>query len=193
MTCYRLHMLRRIIKRLLLPPMVIAAAFIMFVEEWLWKRLANAMARLAQARVIRAIEAWLATLPPYGAAAAFIIPGLLLLPVKIAALFLIAHRHAVAGLSVIIAAKIVGTACAARLYSVCRPALLSLAWFRWLHHSIIRLKTLLYSAIKAMPGWATAVRWKAIIKARFARAGFFTQRWRAVVALLKKRIFRKTP
>jgi hypothetical protein len=184
-------MLRRFLKKLLFPPMVIIAAIIMFAEEWLWEHLAALMAKLAKTAVVRALETWLAGLPPYGAVAAFLLPGTLLLPVKLAALYLIAHHHAVAGLSVIIAAKLIGTACAARLYSVCRPALLSLRWFRWLHDAIIRIKTWLYDTIKAMPGWETAVRWKNKIKSWMPRGGHFSRQWRAIVWFLRHRVFRK--
>ena len=173
--------------------MVVIAALIMFVEEWLWDHLTAVMARLAKLPPVRALEAWLAGLPPYGAAAAFLLPGTLLLPVKIAALYLIAHGHAFGGLSMVIAAKLIGTACAARLYSVCRPALLKLGWFRWLHDAIIRIKTKLYNAIKSMPGWALAVRWKNAIKSWMPRGGHFTRRWRAVGFLLRKRFSRKDP
>lgn len=171
--------------------MVIIAAILMFVEEWLWEHLAALMARLAKTAAVRALEAWLAGLPPYGAIAAFLLPGALLLPVKIGALYLIAHHHALAGMCLIVAAKLVGTACAARLYAVCRPALLTLGWFRRLHDTIIRVKAWLYDAIKAMPGWATAVRWKNAIKSWLPRGGHFTRRWRAIVWFLRNRVFRK--
>lgn len=184
-------MLQRLLKRILLPPMVIIAAVIMFVEEWLWDHLAALMRRLSRTAPVRALEAWLAGLPPYAAVAAFLLPGTLLLPVKLAALYLIAHHHAVAGLTVIIAAKLIGTACAARLYAVCRPALLTLRWFRWLHDTIIRFKTWLYSAIKAMPGWETAVRWKNKIKSWLPRGGALRRRWHAIVWLLRNRVFRR--
>lgn len=186
-------MIRRLLKSLLFPPMVIIAALLMFIEEWLWDHLTAAMARLARTRVVRALEVRLSRLPPYGAAAAFFLPGLLLLPVKISALFLIAHGFALAGLAVIITAKVIGTACAARLYAVCRPALLKLGWFRWLHDTVIRLKTRLYAAIRAMPGWATAVRWKNFIKSCIPRGGHFSRRWRAVGHMLRKRFSRKAP
>jgi hypothetical protein len=173
--------------------MVIIAAFIMFVEEWIWDHLAEAMKWIARARIIRALESWLSRLPPYGAAAAFLLPGTILMPFKIAALYLIAHHHAIAGLSVIFAAKIVGTACAARLYTICHSALLQLGWFRWTRDAIVRLKTRLYDAIKAMPAWELAVRWKNAIKAWLPRGGRFTRMWRATGQLLRKRFSRKKP
>jgi len=56
----------------------------------------------------------------------------MLLPIKIAALFLIAHGHGLLGLVVILFAKLAGTAILARLFTLTQPTLMRLAWFaRW--------------------------------------------------------------
>jgi len=171
--------------------MVIIAAAIMFFEEWLWDHLTTAMAWVARARVFRWLEARLAVLPPYLAMAVFLIPGLMLLPVKIAALFLIARGHAGSGLFIIIVAKVAGTAIVARIFAVCRPALLTVNWFRHLYEWILRLKTRLYAAIKSMPAWATAVRWKNAIKARLRSGGHFARQWKAIGLVLRRKFSRK--
>ena len=144
-------MIRRFFKKLFLPPMVIIAAAIMFIEEWLWDHLAAAMAWVARAPFFRWLEAKLAALHPYAAMVVFLVPGAMLLPVKIGALYLMTHGHAGLGLLLILTAKFIGTAIAARLFTVCRPALLTVRWFRWIYEGILRLKTRLYTAIKAMP------------------------------------------
>ncbi len=184
-------MFRRFFKKLFIPPMVILAAALMFFEEWLWDHLTAFMARVARAPFFRWLEAKLAKLPPYGAMAVFLVPGLMLLPVKIAALFLITRGHAGAGLSIIIAAKLVGTAIVARIFAVCRPALLTVRWFRRLYEAVNRLKTRLYTAIKAMPAWHTAVRWKNAIKARMPRRGMLARQWKAIGELVRRKFSRK--
>jgi hypothetical protein len=180
-------MIRRFLKRLFFPPMVILAAAVMFFEEWLWDHLTTFMAWVARARVVRWLEARLATLPPYGAMAVFLVPGAMLLPVKIAALCLMTRGHPGGGLLIIIVAKVVGTAIVARIFTVCRPALLTVRWFRRLFEYIVRLKNRLYTAIKSMPAWATAVRWKNAIKAHMPRGGFFSRRWKAIGHLLHRK------
>jgi hypothetical protein len=77
-------------------------------------------------------------LPPYGALLLFALPALLLLPVKLAALWLIGQGHAVGGVAIIVTAKLVGTALVARLFTLTQPALMRLVWFanlytRWSH------------------------------------------------------------
>ncbi len=184
-------MFRRFLKRILMPPMIVLAAFIMFFEEWLWDHLVAITARIARAPVFRVIEARLARLSPYSAMVVFLVPGAMLLPVKLAALYFIAHGHPGGGLIVIVVAKLIGTAIVARLYTVCRPALLTISWFRRLCEGLARFKERLYAAIRAMPAWATAVRWKNDIKALLPRGGHFLRRWRAIGQILRKKFARK--
>lgn len=184
-------MFRRFIKKICIPPMVIVAAAIMFLEEWLWDHLATFMAWVARARIFRWLESQIAGLPPYGAMAVFLIPGTMLLPVKLAALYLMAHGSPGGGLLIIIMAKIVGTAIVARVFTVCRSALLTVGWFRWVYEGIVRLKTRLYTAIRSMPAWAAAVRWKNAIKARLRRSGHFSRQWKAIGQLLRRKFSRK--
>lgn len=184
-------MIRRLLKKILLPPMIILAAMIMFFEEWLWDHLVTFMAWIARARIFRWLEARLKKLPPYGAMAVFLLPGALLLPVKIAALYLITHGHAGTGLIIIVGAKLLGTALVARMFTICRPTLLSVSWFRRLYEAITRFKTRLYHAIKSMPAWRVAVRWKNAIKRWLPKGGHFSRLWRAIGHLLRKRFSRK--
>ena len=184
-------MIRRFFKKLIFPPMVILAAAIMFLEEWLWDHLTTFMAWVARARVFRWLEARLGALPPYGAMAVFLIPGAMLLPVKLAALYLMTRGHPGGGLLIIIAAKVVGTAIVARIFTVCRPALLTVRWFRGLYEWIVRLKNRLYTAIKSMPAWVTAVRWKNAIKSWLPRGGHFTRRWKAIGHLLHRKFSKR--
>ena len=184
-------MIGRLLKRLFFPPMVILAAAIMFFEEWLWDHLTAFMARLARTGLFRRLEAGLASLPPYAAMAVFLIPGLMLLPVKIAALWLMARGHALSGLLIIIAAKVAGTAIVARIFTVCRPALLTVGWFRRVYEGIVRLRNRLYTAIRSMPAFATALRWKNRIKAWLPRSGHFSRRWRAIGQVLRRKFSRR--
>ena len=71
-------------------------------------------------------------LPPWAAVSVFATPALALLPVKLLALFLLGKGHALLGFGVLLAAKILGTAVLARLFTLTQPALMRLPWFaRW--------------------------------------------------------------
>lgn len=121
----------RWLRRLLLSPLVLLAALVLLFEEWGWRPLSRAMAALGRLPWLRALEARIARLSPWGAAVAFIVPAAVLLPFKLAALALIAHGAIVPGVFVILLAKLTGTAIAARLYVLCEPQLMSLGWFAW--------------------------------------------------------------
>lgn len=122
-------------------PLVYLAALVLLVEEWCWDtgmRLARALARWP---LLAALEARVRTLPPYAALCAFVLPGLLLFPVKLLALFAIAHGHALSGIATIVVAKVGGAAVVARIYVLTLPTLLAVGWFARCHGWFMGAKT----------------------------------------------------
>ncbi|MBI3514679.1 MAG: hypothetical protein HY060_11540 [Proteobacteria bacterium] len=145
--------LKTALRRALTPPLVVLAALWMFLEEFIWERLAALIARLARLPVIAALEARLARLPPYAAMALFGVPTVLLIPVKLAALYLITAGHALLGIAVLVVAKVAITGVVARLFTVCRPQLMSIGWFARLYGWVQRVRDDLYARVRSMPGW----------------------------------------
>ena len=97
------------LKKLLAAPFILIAAIFVLLEDWLWDDLLRLAVWLGRLPVLRHIEALIAGLPPYGALAVFGAPSLLLVPVKVVALWFIGHGHASLGLLTAVVAKIVGT------------------------------------------------------------------------------------
>jgi hypothetical protein len=139
----------RLLKRLLTAPIVLLAALIILIEDWLWDDLARLAAAIGRLPVFHAIEIFIAGLPPYLALACFGLPTLLLVPVKIAALYFISHRHATFGLLTIIGAKVVGTALVARIFLLTKPKLMRIEWFAWIYERFTAFKARVYGTIKA--------------------------------------------
>lgn len=133
-------------------------ALLILFEEWGWEALSAALGQLARLPPVRWLETRIAALPPYGALAVFLLPSLLLVPVKLAALWLIAHGHAGLGLLLVVLAKLVGTAVLARLFSLTRASLMRLAWFARLHDRWIAFKDELLAAVRASAVWQSAHR-----------------------------------
>ena len=167
------HMARAIPRSLLLTPLVVLAALVLLLEEWCWDvgmRLATALSRRPW---LAALEARVRILPPGAALCVFVLPGLLLLPVKLLALLAIAHGHAAAGIATIVVAKIGGAAVVARLYALTLPTLLQVAWFARCHAGFMALKARCLARLRASPALrrARAAGWLA--QGRQARAAAF--------------------
>jgi hypothetical protein len=124
----------------LFAPLVHLAAVFLLLEEWCWDVGGRLGARLARWPLLAAVEARVRLLPPWGALCLFVLPGLLLLPVKLLAVVAIAHGHAVSGIATIVIAKLGGAAVVARLYALTLPTLLAVGWFARCHGWFMRLK-----------------------------------------------------
>lgn len=141
--------------RWLLTPLVYAAALLLLLEDWLWDVGSRLIARIAAWPPLARIESQIRALPPYGALALFLLPAVLLFPVKLVALYAITQGHAFAGVVVILAAKVGGAAIVARLYSLTRPTLLSLPWFARWHDAFMDVKNRWMAALRATVAFRT--------------------------------------
>ena len=139
----------RLLTRLLQLPLALLLVF----YEWGWQSLAHVFDFLAQMPLWRVMEDGIRRLPPWAALVLFALPTLTLLPVKLAALWLIAQGHEIAGVVVILTAKIVGTAVVARLFLLTQQALLRLRWFAAFYRWFVPWKDLWINAIRASWPW----------------------------------------
>lgn len=148
-------------------------ALLILFEEWGWEPLARLLGLLARLPLVGWFEARIARLPPYAALAVFLLPSLLLVPVKLAALWFIGRGHAGFGLAVIVVAKIAGTAVLARLFALTRESLMQLAWFARLYARWMAFKGELLAAVRASGPWRAARQLR-------RRLGRRLRRWRRV-------------
>lgn len=142
---------KKILRRLFRSLISIPLAIWIFLEEWVWDEMLAFMAWVGKLPPVHWIETQVAKLPPYAALIAFILPGAILLPFKLAAVWLIAHGHGVYGLWVFVIAKIIGTAFLARIFSLTKPALLTISWFNRAYFIITAWKERLYAYVRALP------------------------------------------
>ena len=137
----------------LLTPLVQLAALVLLAEAWTWQAGSRAAARLAAWPPLRWLEAHIRRLPPWAALCVFVLPGLLLLPVKLLALFAIAKGHALAGVATFVVAKLGGAMVVARIYILTLPTLLTLAWFARWHGGFVVLKNRWLGTLRASNAW----------------------------------------
>ena len=149
------------------------AALILF-EEWGWEPLQRALAWVARLPGLRWVEERIRQLPPYGALAIFLLPTLLLLPVKLLALWLMGQGKVLAGTLVIVAAKLAGTAIVARLFGLTKDTLMQLGWFARLYTRWSVWKESLLAQVRTSWPWRLGRVLKHRIKQRWQQA---QRRW----------------
>ena len=129
-----------------------AAAFV-FVEQVLIKYLNVAMAAFARLPLIARFEAWLESLPPWAAFMAFVCPSLLILPVKLSAVWFVLHGFYTTAILVVLAAKLVATALLARLYKILRPTLMTIPWYAAIDTCFFEWRDKAYAFVRSLPAW----------------------------------------
>ena len=128
-------------------------ALVILFEEWGWEPLQRALAWVGRLPGLRWAETRIRTLPPYAALALFAVPTLLLLPVKLLALWLMGQGKVVLGTLVILGAKVAGTAIVARLFTLTQPALMQLGWFATSYARWTDWKAALLAQVRASWPW----------------------------------------
>jgi hypothetical protein len=127
--------------RRLLRPFLILLALLFLLEAWLWTHLAPIVAWVVARIPLRVIKekvsAWIEHLPPAATLVVFIVPVVLLLPLKVAGLWMLAHGYWLGALCVLALAKMVSLGVTAFIFDLTRPKLLQLAWFRWLYERVM--------------------------------------------------------
>jgi hypothetical protein len=127
--------------RRLLRPLWLFLAAVFLVEAWLWSHLAPAVAwivaRLRLPALKRRIAASIERLPPAATVAVFLLPMSLVLPLKLAGVWLLSRGVWLGALAVLIVAKVVSVGLTAFIFQVTRPKLLQLAWFRWIYERVM--------------------------------------------------------
>jgi len=125
-------------------------------EEWGWVPLARMLGAFSRLPVIAWLERRISALPPGLALLVFLVPALLLIPVKVGALWLMGRGRALLGLALIVVAKIVGTAIVARLFMLTQPQLMRMPWFARLYSRWVAWKEVVMARVRASVPWRTA-------------------------------------
>src|SRR5215470_673588 len=127
--------------RRVLRPFLVLLALVFLFEAWLWTHLAPIVAWVVARIPLRAVKAKVAAaiegLPPAATLVVFVVPVLLLLPLKFLGLWLLAHGYWLGALGVLALAKMVSLGVTAFIFDLTRPKLLQLAWFRALYERVM--------------------------------------------------------
>lgn len=184
------------LKKVLTPPVVVAGAILFLVEEVLWARLGQLMAALGRWAPVAWLEARIRRLPPYVALVLFIVPWAIILPVKLAAVWLAATGHALTGVLLFAGGEVFGVGVLARLYALCRPTLGSLTWFVRVERLVLRASAWAHDRLERVVVWRESKRLVLLtatqVKALFAgtRSGWLASRLRAAQRMVKAQVLR---
>jgi hypothetical protein len=114
---------------------------LVLLETWLWDRLEPIFSVIAAHFPLETIKKQIANrverLSPAFSVIVFAVPFGLLLPFKIAALWLLARGYWISAANTLVLAKLVGFGSTAFVYDTTRTKLLQLGWFRSLHDGVI--------------------------------------------------------
>jgi hypothetical protein len=124
-----------------LKPLWILLALVFLFEAWLWKHLtafAHAIIDLFPWQALKERFAkFIDGLSPYATLPVFVLPFILLLPLKFLEVYLIVRHRWFAAILVLVIAKLLGLGITAFIFEVTKPKLLQLAWFRWLYELML--------------------------------------------------------
>jgi hypothetical protein len=127
--------------RRLMRPFLVLLAIIFLIEAWLWRHLEPVVAWIVERIPLRALKAriaaWIETIPPAAALAVFVVPAILLFPLKLLTLWLLAQKQLMAAGLVFTFAKLAGLGITAFVFEATRPKLLQMAWFRWVYEHVL--------------------------------------------------------
>ena len=115
-----------------LKPLVFLLAAVYFLVDAVFLTIARPIARwLANLWIFDRLRTWIVSLRPYPTLALFMVPVLILEPVKPVAAYLTATDHIMGGLTVLLVGELLKLILIERLFCISRDKLMSIAAFAW--------------------------------------------------------------
>jgi|SRR6185437_15678719 hypothetical protein len=120
-------------RRRLLRSLWVILALLFLLETWLWDHLAPLVAAVVNVvpwgRFKVVLKRGIEKLPPWAALIVFIVPFIVLLPLKFLEVYFIATRNWLGATLVLVLAKLLGLGVTAFVFDATREKLLQMPWF----------------------------------------------------------------
>src|SRR6266849_9237493 len=134
---------------------VVVVAIVYFLIDAIFLALVGPLVGWIERRAIfPRVRAWIVSRGAYTSLALFLVPLILLEPVKPVGLYLIGTRHPAAGILVIAIGELIKLTMLERLFQLSKDKLLSFRWFRWSHDRVVGW----IAFVKALPPWQMVLR-----------------------------------
>jgi hypothetical protein len=122
------------------PVLFVVAAIYIAIDELFSLATQPITAWLARQDIARRLRRWITSLPPYPALALFIVPLIILEPVKPVAAYLAASGHFATGAALFVGGELLKLVLVERLFLLNKRKLLSIAAFAWCYGYISALR-----------------------------------------------------
>jgi len=169
-----------------LRPIWIVLALLFLLEAWLWDHLEPLVAWVVnlvpwgrfKVRLVNLIEG----LPPWATLFVFVIPFLLMAPLKFLEVYFLAKHNWLGAIGVIVLIKLLGLGVTAFIFDVTRDELLKMAWFKRLYDWVMWLRDWAHEITEPVRARVQQLAW--LMRPR--RAGRFLRR----LMRLRRRAYR---
>ena len=172
-----------------LRPLWVVLALLFLLEAWLWDNLEPIVARAVNLIPWGRAKVWLKCmiedLPPWAALGVFIIPFIVLLPLKFLEVFFLAERRWLAAGLVLVIAKLLGLGITAFVFDATRGKLLQMTWFARMFDWFMWARDWAHEITEPVRERARQLMW--LLKPQ--RAGKFLRR----LMKLRRRAYRSHP
>ena len=140
----------RTIPKTILKPFVIAAAALYFVIDALaLSSLKPLLTKIANLKLFKFIARWIASLGPYPTLALFVVPLVLLEPIKPFSAYVIASGHFLFGVLVLVLGEVLKITIVERIFHIGRDKLMTIKAFAWIYN--FAFGWLIW--LQALPAW----------------------------------------
>ena len=132
---YSVGSMKRTILKAFLEPFVIVVAAVYFVIDALALSILKPLLRkIANLKVLKFIARWIASLGPYSTLALFVVPLVLLEPIKPLSAYFLASGHITFGVLVLIVGEILKITIVERIFHIGRDKLMTIKAFAWIYN-----------------------------------------------------------
>jgi hypothetical protein len=127
-------MTRAILKAFLEPFVVVLAAVYFVIDALALSILKPLLRKIANLKLFKFIAQWIASLGPYSTLALFVVPVVLLEPVKPLSAYFLASGHIKIGVVVLIVGEILKITIVERIFHIGRDKLMTIKAFAWIYN-----------------------------------------------------------
>ena len=125
---------RTILKTILEPFVIVVAALYFVIDALALSSLKPLLRKIANLKLFKFIAPWIASLGPYPTLALFLVPLVLLEPIKPFSAYIIASGHLLFGVLVLVFGEVLKITIVERIFHIGRDKLMTIKAFAWIYN-----------------------------------------------------------